>query len=195
MKYVSNDILDRLGMFIIYFIGFKNTFEYGTMYLIAINFETLITDSQWDISYSIMTAATIDASKNQLNYSKSIKNAYKLIGLLICSTLIMGSILYFYYKPELWILSIALGVQILNMLLIPIVWIRQQYCQVNFSPRITTFNQGVEKIIRIIGSFLPTPFCTYIGQFLSMTYQFIIFMVVYRKMYFVENGMLRMKKT
>ena len=28
MKYVSNDIFDRLGMFLIYFIGFKNTLEF-----------------------------------------------------------------------------------------------------------------------------------------------------------------------
>ena len=78
MKYVSNDIFDRVGMFLIYFIGLKNTLEFGTIYLIAINFETLISDAQWDMSYSVVTAATIDSSKNQLNYKESLKNGYKL---------------------------------------------------------------------------------------------------------------------
>lgn len=194
MKYVSNDILDKIGMFIIYFIGFKNTFEYGAIYLVAINFETLITDAQWDMSYAIITTATIDSSKNSLNYKKSINNAYKLIAILITSTLIMGIILYFYYLPVLWILAILLVIQFIDLLLSPTVWIKEQYCQVNISPKIATINQGIEKIIRIICSFLPTPFCTYIGQLFSTLYQATMFNLVYRNRYYLKDGMLEMKK-
>lgn len=195
MKYSSNDILDRLGMFIIYFIGFRNTFEYGAIYLAAINFETLITDAQWDMSYAIITAATIDSSKNELKYKESRKNAYILVLLLIISTLIMGVVLNFYYKPALWLVAIFVGIQILDMALIPTVWIKQQYCQVNFSPKITTFCEGIEKVIRIVSSFLPTPFCTYIGQFVSMVYQIVMFNIVYKNKFYIENGLLKMKKT
>ncbi len=194
MKYVSNDILDRIGMFIIYFIGFRNTFEYGAIYLVAINFETLITDAQWDMSYAIITTATIDSSRNELKYKESVKNAYKLVTLLILSTVVMGILLYFYYNPVVWLLLIFVGVQILDMILIPTVWIKQQYCQVNFSPKITTINQGIEKAIRIVSSFLPTPFCTYIGQLGSMLYQFFIFNVLYKHKYYIDNGLLKMKK-
>ena len=94
-------------MFLIYFIGWKNTLEFGAIYLIAINFQTLITDAQWDMSYSIFTAATIDSSKNELKYKESLKNAHKLVILLITSTLIMGSVLYFYYKPLFLLLQYA----------------------------------------------------------------------------------------
>lgn len=194
MKYVSNDMLDKIGMFIIYFIGFKNTFEYGAIYLVAINFETLITDAQWDMSYAIITTATIDSSKNSLNYKKSINNAYKLIAILITSTLIMGIILYFYYLPVLWILAVLLVIQFIDLLLSPTVWIKEQYCQVNISPKIATINQGIEKIIRIICSFLPTPFCTYIGQLFSTLYQAAMFNLVYRNRYYLKDGMLEMKK-
>ncbi|MBQ2937861.1 MAG: hypothetical protein IJE05_03140 [Clostridia bacterium] len=194
MKYVSNDILDRLGMFIIYFIGFRNTFEYGAIYLAAINFETLITDAQWDMSYAVITAATIDSSKDELKYKESRKNAHILVLLLIISTLIMGAALNFYYQPELWLVAIFVGIQIFDMILIPTVWIKQQYCQVNFSPKITTFNQGIEKIIRIVSSFLPTPFCTYIGQLVSMMYQIVMFNIVYRNKFYIENGFLKMKE-
>lgn len=193
MKYVSNDMLDKIGMFIIYFIGFKNTFEYGAIYLVAINFETLITDAQWDMSYAIITTATIDSSKNSLNYKKSINNAYKLIAILITSTLIMGIILYFYYLPVLWILAVLLVIQFIDLLLSPTVWIKEQYCQVNISPKIATINQGIEKIIRIICSFLPTPFCTYIGQLFSTLYQATMFNLVYRNRYYLKDGMLEMK--
>lgn len=194
MQYVSNDILDRLGMFIIYFIGFKNTLEYGAIFLTAINFETLISDAQWDMSYSILTAATIDSSKDELKYKESVKNSYKLIALLVMSIFIMGISLYFYYKPVLWIITIIVGVQIIDLILIPTLWIKQQYCQINYSPKKNTFHQGVAKIFRIITSFLPTPFCTYIGQILSMSYQIIIFGVVYRKKYYIDDeGLLKMK--
>lgn len=193
MKYVSNDIFDRLGMFLIYFIGWKNTLEFGEIYLVAINFETLVADAQWDMSYSISTAATIDSSKDQLNYKESLKNAHKLVGLLTTSTLIMGSVLYFYYKPVLWIVAIFVGVQIFDMYLDPRIWIKQQYCQINYSPKKTTFHECVKKIIRIVASFLPTPFCTYIGQFAAMLYQFTIFNIVYRKKYYIEDGLLKMK--
>lgn len=194
MQYVSNDILDRLGMFVIYFIGFKNTLEYGEIFLTAINFETLITDAQWDMSYSILTAATIDSSKDKLRYKESVKNSYKLIALLIISILVMGVSLYFYYKPVLWIIAIIVGVQILDLILIPTIWIKQQYCQINYSPKKNTFHEGVTKIFRIITSFLPTPFCTYIGQILSTIYQIIIFGIVYRKKYYIDDeGLLKMK--
>lgn len=195
MKYVSNDILDRIGMFIIYFIGFRNTFEYGAIYLVAINFETLITDAQWDMSYAIITTATIDSSKNKLKYKESVKNAYKLVTLLILSTVVMGLLLYFYYNPVMWLLLIFVGVQILDMILIPTVWIKQQYCQVNFSPKITTINQGIEKMIRIVSSFLPTPFCTYIGQLGSLFYQFFMFNIFYKDKYYIDNGILKMKES
>ena len=89
VKYVSNDIFDRFGMFLIYFIGWKNTLEFGAIYLVAINFETLIADAQWDMSYSIQTAATIDSSKDKLNFKESLRNGHKLVGLLVTSTLIV----------------------------------------------------------------------------------------------------------
>lgn len=193
VKYVSNDIFDRFGMFLIYFIGWKNTLEFGAIYLVAINFETLIADAQWDMSYSIQTAATIDSSKDKLNFKESLRNGHKLVGLLVTSTLIMGSVLYFYYKPVLWIVAIFVGVQIFDMFLSPRLWIKQQYCQINYSPKKTTFHECVKKVIRIVTSFLPTPFCTYIGQLMAMAYQFTVFNIVYKKKYYLENGLLKMR--
>ena len=194
MKYVSNDIFDRLGMFLIYFLGWKNTLEFGNIYLVAINFETLITDAQWDMSYSIITAATIDSSKNELDYNKSIKNSYQLIGTLLTSTFIMGTLLYFYYRPAILLTAIFVGIQVVDLLLSPSVWIKKQYCQINYSPKFVTTNECIGKLVRIISSFLPTPFCTYIGQVFNMLYQFIMFNIILKNKYTFNNGMLGMRK-
>ena len=194
IKYVSNDIFDSIGMFIIYFIGQKTTFEFGTMYLIAMNFETLITDAQWDMSYSIITSATIDSSRDKLNYKESLKNARKLIALLISSTLIMGIVLYSFYKPNLWILLFFVGVQIINIAFSPRIWIKQQYIQINYSAKKNTFHKNIYEIIRIIFSFVPTPFCTYIGQFLAFIYEFIVYNIYYKSKFYIKNGYLKLKK-
>lgn len=194
IKYVSNDIFDSIGMFIIYFIGQRTTFEFGTIYLVAMNFETLITDAQWDMSYSIITAATIDASKDKLNYKESLKNARMLMYLLVASTLIMGTILYSFYKPALWVLSIFVGVQIINLLLYPKIWLKQQYIQINYSAKKNTFHKNVYEIIRIIFSFVPTPFCTYIGQFLALMYEVIVYNIYYKSKFYIKDGYLKIKK-
>lgn len=194
IKYVSNDIFDSIGMFIIYFIGQRTTFEFGTMYLIAMNFETLITDAQWDMSYSIITSATIDASRDKLNYKESLKNARKLIALLISSILIMGIGLYSFYKPNLWILLFFVSVQIIDISLSPRIWIKQQYIQINYSAKKNTFHKNIYEIIRIIFSFIPTPFCTYIGQFLALIYEFIVYNIYYKSKFYIKNGYLKLKK-
>ncbi len=194
IKYVSNDIFDSIGMFIIYFIGQRTTFEFGTMYLIAMNFEILITDAQWDMSYSIITSATIDASRDKLNYKESLKNARKLIALLISSTLIMGIVLYSFYKPNLWLLLFFVSVQIIDISLSPRIWIKQQYIQINYSAKKNTFHKNIYEIIRIIFSFVPTPFCTYIGQYLALIYEFIVYNIYYKSKFYIKNGYLKLKK-
>ena len=194
LKYVSNDIFEYLGMFIIYFIGQKTTFEFGTMYLTAMNFETLITDTQWDISTSIVTVSTIDSSKDKVNYKENLNNFRKLIALLILSTFIMGFALYFIYKPPILITTIFLSVQIIDLMLIPKIWIKQQYIQINYSAKKNTFHQSIGQIIRMVSSFVKTPFCTYIGQLLQTMYEFIVYNIYYKNKFYLEDGYLKMKK-
>jgi hypothetical protein len=145
------------------------------------------------MSYSIITVATIDASKDKLNYKESLDNGKKLITILISSILIMGFILYFFYKPSLWVLSIFIGVQIINLILCPKIWIRQQYIQINYSSKKNIFHKNIYEIIRIIFSFVPTPFCTYIGQFLALMYEVIVYNIYYRNKFYITDGYLKIK--
>ena len=163
-------MLDNLSMFLIYGIGFGNSFAYGTKYLNAINFEALTTDSQWDVLTSIETASRIDLAKDKFNYKESLKNAYKLLALLFASTFIMNIVLYWYYTPDLGVLSILLLVQFIDMLLFPIEAYRLNYIQINMNDKKTNLNYSISRVIRILCSFIPSAFCTYIGQLFSTAY-------------------------
>lgn len=169
-KFTSFEMLDNLSMFLIYGIGFGNSFAYGTKYLNAINFEALTTDSQWDVLTSIETASRIDLAKDKFNYKESLKNAYKLLALLFASTFIMNIVLYWYYTPDLGVLSILLLVQFIDMLLFPIEAYRLNYIQINMNDKKTNLNYSISRVIRILCSFIPSAFCTYIGQLFSTAY-------------------------
>lgn len=181
VRFTSFGLLDNLSMFLIYGIGFGNSFSYGTKYLNAINFEALTTDAQWDVLTSVDTAARIDLAKDQFNYRETIKNAYKLLVLLIGSILLMNFILYWYYTPDLGILIILLLVQILDMLIYPLTALRMGYLQVNMNSKKINFYYLISRIGRLLCSFIPSAFCTYIGQIFSGVYLFILSHVKCRK--------------
>ena len=193
INYVSGDLLDSLGFFIIYIIGQRTTFEFGNLYLIAMNFTTLITDMQWDVSYAVNSAATIDASKNKLNYKQSIANARKLTILLLFSIFIMGAVLYFSYKPSLWITALFLGTQIIDLCFSPKIWIRQQFIHINYSSEKNAFHRKIYALIRIIFSFVPTPFCTYLGQLVALFYEILVYDIYYNKKFYIKNNYLSIK--
>ena len=71
-KYNSVSIVNNIFFFIIYLFGFKNSFAYGTKYIVAINLATLVTDLQWDIETSVSTVAKIDISKNKFVYKEHL---------------------------------------------------------------------------------------------------------------------------
>ena len=90
IKNVSFNIIGNFGMLLIYLTGIQNSVSYGTKYLTAINFDSLTSDTQWDMLSSISTVSKIDISKDNFNYKKSLKDAYKLLGLLLVSIIMMN---------------------------------------------------------------------------------------------------------
>ena len=71
-----------------------------------------------------------------------------------------------------------MAVEIEDMLVIPTAWIKAEYCQVNYSAKITTTNTIIQESIRIFFSFVKTPFCTYIGQAIAGIYLFIMYNII-----------------
>ncbi len=170
IKYTSFNILRNLGMFLIYGVGFGNSFSFGEKYATAINFESLTTDTQWDMLDSVDTASKIDLAEDRFNYKESLKNAYKLLSILFLTILIMNLTLYWYFKPDLFILLIILAVQIIDMLIDPLKTLRLSYIQIKDNNKKHNIFYLLSRLIRLLCSFIPSAFCTYIGQFISAIY-------------------------
>lgn len=121
----------------------------GEQYAITLTFIALITDTQWDTADSIVTAATIDISKNNFNYIQHRNNAYKLLLILFATSLIMFIALYGFYDLDFKITMIYFGFEIVNFLIYPIYRIKTCYLQLEWSAVKTTANKIVASILRM----------------------------------------------
>ncbi len=173
MKYDSVSLFAHISMFLIFLFGFKNVFNFGEKYALAISFATLITDTQWDIAHAIVTAAQIDIAKRAFSSKKHYKNSYQLIILLILSSLIMGIILYPSYKVDIGITCIVVANELIGLCLFPIYITRLIYIQLEYSALKATLCKQISNILRTLCSFIISPFCTVIGFTVSMLFQLI----------------------
>lgn len=173
IKNTSFTLIEQSCNSLTYGVGFANSFSYGKAFIDAINFETLTTDAQWDALEAVGVAAKIDFTENKFRLRKTLKNAYKLVAILLGTVAIMNVGLYWYYRPELWILLIILGIQVIDMLMTPIIMCYWSYMQIiDNKPKHNVMLFGI-RTIRAVCSFIPTGFCTYIGQLLSMLARYI----------------------
>ncbi len=184
IKYDSVDALDSVLFFFIYFFGLSNASTYGVEYLAALNFVALITDCQWDSFAAIKEAAKIDLAKNKYDDKKSLKNAYCLLFILYSTIFLMFVIMYNKYELNLGLVAVYLSVEIFDLALYPIYCLKKCFLTLEYSSIKMTFNKFVASGIRVIASFLPTPFCTSLGQMVSSVYQLItanIYMKKFKK--------------
>lgn len=173
VKYDSVELFTSINFFIIYLFGLSNAFEFGERYVLAITFSTLVTDMQWDVTHAIGIVAKIDLSKRKFSYKEHLKNAYKLISMLIASIIIMSLTMYNSYNTDLLITGIFILGEILCFIMYPLYTIKTYYLQLEYSALKTTIHKQIANILRTIMSFIPTPYCTLIGQLVSMFYQLI----------------------
>ena len=141
----------------------------------------MVTDLQWDIETSVSTVAKIDISKNKFVYKEHLKNALRLNVILISSVSIMSLIGIFIYKPNMLIFLIFMTWHIIDYMLTPFTNIKISYLQLEYSSFKTTFNEMIAFAIRTFMSFIPTPFCTIIGQMCSSIYEFTYSAIKYNK--------------
>ena len=173
IKYDSVELFNNIAFFLIFLFGLSNALEYGEMYATALTFLALITDTQWDTFDAIKEAATIDISKRKFNYIEHRNNAYKLLGILFVTSLIMFVLLYGFYDLDFKITMLYFLFEIVNFLIYPIYRIKTCYLQLEYSAFKITSNKIIASILRMFMSLLKTPFCTGIGQVCSSVYQFI----------------------
>lgn len=171
IKYDSVYLFAEISMFIIYLFGFKNSFNFGEKYILATSFATLITDTQWDISYAIKTVAQIDIAKKDFSYKEHMKNSRKLIYLLIISTFVMGIVLYPSYKVDITATLLIVGIELISLYMYPIYITKLTYIQLEYSAIKATISKQIANLLRICCSFILSPFCTSIGLAVSVIYQ------------------------
>lgn len=181
IKYDSVDVINNVLYFLIFLFGLSNASDFGIQYIVAINFVSLITDCQWDSFEAISEVAKIDLAKKKFNYKEHIKNAYKLLFILLITVFLMFLFLHNMYNLDLKLVSIYLIFEIVNFAIYPIYRINTCSLQLEYSTILITTNKLVSGILRLIVSLLPTPFCTCLGQICSSIYQFITTNIMMKK--------------
>lgn len=187
IKYDSVELFNNIGFLLIFLFGLSNAINFGEKYTLALTFVALITDTQWDTADAIVTAATIDISRNNFNYKEHKRNAYKLLGILFLTSLIMFSLLYRFYDLDFKITMIYFAFEIVNFLIYPIYRIKTCYLQLEWSSFKTTGNKIFSLFLRMILSLTKTPFCTGIGQACSSVYQFITVSIFFKLNFKVDK--------
>ena len=182
IKNTSFEILDDFGMFVAYGMGYMHSFSYGKEFLDATNFETLTTDAQWDmLNEAVSTAAKVDVTEGKFKYRKLRRGALGLVGILAGTTLIMTLALYWYYKPDLSILAILIGVQFIDMMMSAMNYLRWSYMQIKDNRASHNVVVLATRVIRVACAFIPTGFCVYIGQLASTLVKYVYARWVCRK--------------
>lgn len=189
IKYESVSIVRDVFFFLTFLFGLSNALEFGEEYTVALNFATLVTDTQWDSLAAIDTVAKIDISKEKFNYKEHRRNAYKLLGVLLFTTFAMTAFSYRYYELNLVITLMYLSVEIINFLIYPLYELKVCYLQLTdkFERKVTS-NKVVESGMRVIASFLKTPFCTAIGQTFSMIEQYVVVNIIFYKDFRIDKN-------
>ena len=187
IKYDSVELFNNIAFFIIFLFGLSNALNFGEKYALALTFVALITDTQWDTADAMVTAATIDISKNNFNYKIHRNNAYKFLGMLFLTSLVMFGLLYNFYNLDFKITMIFFSFEIVNFIIYPVYRIKTCYLQLEWSALKTTSNKIIASILRMIMSLLKTPFCTGIGQVCSSIYQLITVSVFFKVNYRVDK--------
>lgn len=193
IKYNSVELFNNLFFFLIFLFGLSNAMEFGSQYTLALTFVALITDCQWDTFDAIVEAANIDISKGEFNYKEHLKNAYKLMFILLTTVFLMFITLYHFYELDIKLVWIYLSFEIVNFVVYPIYRINTCYLQLEYSAIKITTNKILSSILRFIISLLPTPFCTGIGQVVSSIYQFISTNIMFIKNYNLDDDKISRK--
>lgn len=187
IKYDLVSLVDDSLLLVGYLFSLSSAMIYGEQYSAVLAFSSLITDIQWDISYSISTVAKINISKKKFNYKEHLKNSYKLIAILILSIFVMFIIAYPIYKPDLLITFSYLIFHIIDFIIYPVYRTKTCYLQLEYSIIKTNINNLINKVIRVLLSLLVTPYATVIAQLCSSLYQYFSMNILFLKHYKINN--------
>lgn len=179
IKYESVSIVTWLLLFLTYFIGFGNAFNAGPEYINAINFVTLITDTQWDCSEAISTVAKIDIANGNYNFKKTMKNSFIFSLILVATSLVAYCALFSIYEVNFGLGLLCLSVDLIDFMYNPIGYGFEPYVQLEYSSSKNTIIAMISFGVRfLLSSFLPTAFCTQIAQIVASTLIIVMLLII-----------------
>lgn len=188
IKYEASTVFGDFAKFLAFLLGLNMAASYGGEYASALTFILLITDPQWDALNAVSTVAKIDISYNAFNYYKQHKEAYKLTGILILSSLLMGVCMFNMYDLNIKLVIIFWILEMLNFTLSSTNKIYTRYLQLEYSATVTTSNALFSKAIRAIFSNLRTPFCTQISHLICEVYMIVSQRKIFNNKFIVDNS-------
>ncbi len=83
----------------------------------------------------------------------------------------MGLVLYPSYKPDIAVTSIIVSIELISLYVYPIYITKLTFIQLEYSAIKATISKQIANILRIICSFIPSPFCTSFGLAVSVVDQ------------------------
>ena len=92
IRYESNNLINALFMFAIYTFGYRNAFQAGEDYLLALNLVALCTDTQWDMLTARDTVAKVDIAKGRYDYKKEMRVKRRRRGVSVLFSLQLAAV-------------------------------------------------------------------------------------------------------
>lgn len=83
----------------------------------------------------------------------------------------MGIVLYPSYNVDIVITLLIIGIELISLYMYPSYMTKLIYIQLEYSAIKATINKQIAHILRILCSFVPSPFCTTIGLAVGVIYQ------------------------
>ena len=96
--------------------------------------------------------------------------------------------LYWFYDLNIWITLVFLGIEIVALAIYPLYRIKTCYLQIEYSGVLPAVNKVVGSGLRTAFSFIPSPYCTGIGQLFSGFYQVITINLMFNKNYQIDTS-------
>lgn len=194
-RYKSASIVGKCLMFTTYFFGLKTAFSMGAEYIVALNFATLCTDTQWDATFAIDTVTEVDLAKKRFNFKKTFVLSFLYTLILLSTSCIMFISFYKAYDVVLKLGICYMLFQFFSFLLSPFYTIMGCVTQLEVS---ATLNTGIElcaMVVRtVLSMFLLSPFCTDIGQMFNGVFSCTMYAIILFKVFWVKNGFLIKKR-
>lgn len=192
IRYEANTLINALFMFVIYTFGYRNAFQAGEEYLLALNLVALCTDTQWDMLTARDTVAKVDIAKGRYDFKKEMRNAYIYTAILALSSIVMSLIFVFVIDVSIPFVIYYLLFEVIDMFMDTYAVILSIYTQIEYSSILSTIlNLAGMVAWTILSLAIMSPFCTDIGRVSQSLILLVAYVIIRIKKYkLIDNKLI-----